>query len=268
MNKIKCILLDIDFTLTGSNKEVSIETANYFSQLNNYYLIVLVSGRNTVYTMEKSISANASPIIIADNGAVIYDYKNNQVLYKNVFDKDTIKLIWDISQKYDIDCVFNALYKRYRNKKYMNERFIGEHGVGINQVDEISDEITQVVIHSSNKENFTKYMEEIDKISNIEVCNGGINDDGECFADIDIKGTSKGNAINILFQLFNIKKEESICFGDSKNDLTMFQSSGIKIAMKNGTDEIKQAADYITEYSSDEDGVIKFLKNILLKMKI
>ena len=88
MNKIKCILLDIDFTLTGSNKEVSIETANYFSQLNNYYLIVLVSGRNTVYTMEKSISANASPIIIADNGAVIYDYKNNQVLYKNVFDNE------------------------------------------------------------------------------------------------------------------------------------------------------------------------------------
>lgn len=263
MNKIKCILLDIDFTLTGSNKEVSIETANYFSQLNNYYLIVLVSGRNTVYTMEKSISANASPIIIADNGAVIYDYKNNQVLYKNVFDKDTIKLIWDISQKYDIDCVFNALYKRYRNKKYMNERFIGEHGVGINQIEEISDEITQVVIHSSNEENFSKYMEEIKEISNIEVCNGGINDEGECFADIDIKGTSKGNAIKEFFRLFNIKKEESICFGDSNNDLPMFQSCGIKVAMKNGTQEIKQAADYITEYSNDENGVVRFLKSIL-----
>ena len=33
--------------------------------------------------------------------------------------------------------------------------------------------------------------------------------------------------------------------------------------MKNGTEEIKQAADYITEYSSDEDGVIRFLKSIL-----
>ena len=263
MNKIKCILLDIDYTLTGCNKEVSVETANYFSQLNNNYLIVLVSGRNSVYAIEKSISANASPIVIADNGAVIYDYKNNQVLYKNVFDKDTIKLIWGISQKYDIDCVFNALFKRYRNKKYMNERFIGEHSVGINQIDEISDEITQVVIHSSNKENFTKYMEEIDKITNIEVCNGGVNEEGECFADIDIKGTSKGNAIDILFRKFNIKKDESICFGDSKNDLPMFLSCGIKVAMKNGTEEIKQAADYITEYSSDEDGVLRFLKSIL-----
>ena len=262
MNKTKCILLDIDFTLTGSNKEVSIETANYFSQLNNNYMIVLVSGRNSIYAAEKSISANASPIIIADNGAVIYDYKNNQVLYKNVFDKDTIKLIWDISQKYDIDCVFNALYKRYRNKKYMNERFIGEHGVGINQIEEISDEITQVVIHSSNEENFSKHMEEINKISDIEVCNGGI-DNGECFADIDIKGTSKGNAIKELFRLFNIKKEESICFGDSNNDIPMFQSCGIKVAMKNGTQELKQAADYITEYSCDEDGVIRFLKSIL-----
>ena len=43
----------------------------------------------------------------------------------------------------------------------------------------------------------------------------------------------------------------------------MFQSCGIKVAMKNGTQEIKQAADYITEYSNDENGVIRFLKSIL-----
>ena len=43
----------------------------------------------------------------------------------------------------------------------------------------------------------------------------------------------------------------------------MFQSCGIKVAMKNGTDEIKQQADYITEFSNDENGVIEFLNQLL-----
>ena len=64
--------------------------------------------------------------------------------------------------------------------------------------------------------------------------------DGRFFADINIKGTSKGNAIDELYKIFNIQKEETICFGDSRNDLSMFESSGIKVAMKNGSEEIKQ----------------------------
>ena len=145
----------------------------------------------------------------------------------------------------------------------MNSRFLGQHTIGINNPNEIEDDITQIVIHSNNEAEYKKCMEEIHQIEIIEVCNSGIESNGGYFADINIRGTSKGNAINKLFELFNIKKEESICFGDSRNDLSMFQSCGIKVAMKNGTDEIKQQADYITEFSNDENGVIEFLNQLL-----
>lgn len=263
MNKIKCIFLDIDNTLTDSNQNISQQTSDYFSKINKDCLIILVTGRNNIYAIEKSKTANASKIVIADNGAVIYDYGKNQVLYKNIFDKVLINLIWDISQAYNIDCVFNSIYKRYRNNKYMNSRFLGQHTIGINNPNEIEDDITQIVIHSNNEAEYKKCMEEIHQIEIIEVCNSGIESNGGYFADINIRGTSKGNAINKLFELFNIKKEESICFGDSRNDLSMFQSCGIKVAMKNGTDEIKQQADYITEFSNDENGVIEFLNQLL-----
>ena len=145
----------------------------------------------------------------------------------------------------------------------MNSRFLGQHTIGINNPNEIEDDITQIVIHSNNEDEYKKCMEEISQIDTIEVCNCGNESNGGFFADINIKGTSKGNAINKLFELLNIKKEESICFGDSRNDISMFQSCGIKVAMKNGTDEIKQQADYITEFSNDDNGVIKFLKKYL-----
>ena len=44
----------------------------------------------------------------------------------------------------------------------------------------------------------------------------------------------------------------------------MFESSGIKVAMKNATEDIKNIADYITEHSNNENGVIEFLKKYLI----
>ena len=40
MNKIKCIFLDIDNTLTDSNQNISQQTADYFSKINKDCLIV------------------------------------------------------------------------------------------------------------------------------------------------------------------------------------------------------------------------------------
>ena len=67
-----------------------------------------------------------------------------------------------------------------------------------------------------------------------------------------------------MYSLFNIQKSNSICFGDSGNDISMFESSGIKVAMKNATEDIKNIADYITEHSNNENGVIEFLKKYLI----
>lgn len=66
-----------------------------------------------------------------------------------------------------------------------------------------------------------------------------------------------------LYKLLNIEKNNIISFGDSMNDATMFEKSGYKIAMKNAKEELKNMADYITEFSNNENGVIEFLKKYL-----
>jgi len=263
MNEIKCILLDIDKTLTNNSKEISDETSHYFSEINKDYLIVLVSGRNTKYTVEKSIKCCASPLVIADNGAVIYDYEKNNVLFSIPFSNELLDLIWNISIKYNIGTAFNTLNKRYWNKTFMTDRHRTINDVAISKIGEIADTVTQVVLHGNGEANFINCLDEIKLIKEIEICNSGKETEGRYFADLNIRGTSKGNAINELYRLFDLKKSDSICFGDSKNDLSMFESSGIKVAMKNGTEEIKNNADYITEFSNDENGVIEFLKKFL-----
>ena len=59
------------------------------------------------------------------------------------------------------------------------------------------------------------------------------------------------------------KQEEIMVFGDGPNDAKMLSWAGIGVAMGNGVDEAKAAADYVTT-SVDQDGV----KNALLHFGI
>ncbi len=264
MESIKCILLDIDKTLTDDNKTISSETSKFFSEINNKYLIILVSGRNAQYTIDKSIKCCASPIIISDNGAVIYNYKTDEVLYSRPFSKDIIDILWNTSVKHNMYSAFNALHKRYWNLTLMyDKKKENDTDIGVSECSEIVEPITQVVLHSDNETEFKKCLDEIKSIDEIEIGNYGVATNGESFADLIVKGTSKGLAIRELFDLFNIEKNNIICFGDSANDISMFESSGIKVAMKNGSEEVKKIADYITEFSNNENGVIEFLKKYL-----
>ncbi len=71
------------------------------------------------------------------------------------------------------------------------------------------------------------------------------------------EGISKEFAINKLLDYLHIDKKESICFGDSSSDLPMFNACNIKIAIKNGNDEIKQKATYIAD---DVEMIMEYIK--------
>lgn len=263
MNNIKCILLDIDNTLTNKNEEISNETIEYFNRNLKGYYTILVTGRTNRYAVEKSKMCSASPIVISDNGAIIYNYEEDKVLYNNFFNSKVIKKIWKISQKNNIDCVFNTIYKRYRNNIYMNDEYLKNNNIGINSIDELQDNVSQIVLFSNNEIEYNKCLNDIKILKNVEVSNKGQENDGRYFADLNVTGTSKGKAIIELYKFLNITKENSICFGDSSNDITMFEQSGYKVAMKNSTEAIKKLADSITEFSNNENGVIEFLKKYL-----
>ncbi|MEG0274914.1 MAG: HAD hydrolase family protein, partial [Longicatena sp.] len=55
-------------------------------------------------------------------------------------------------------------------------------------------------------------------------------------------------------------EKDIVVFGDGMNDVTMFQSAPISIAMGNGVDTLKELADFVTK-RSDEDGIAFALKH-------
>jgi len=70
---------------------------------------------------------------------------------------------------------------------------------------------------------------------------------GEYFFDILDLDATKGNALKQIAEKFSFKKEEIAVLGDSYNDLSMFDRSGLKIAVKNSYEKVIDAADFVTD---------------------
>jgi Cof subfamily protein (haloacid dehalogenase superfamily) len=78
------------------------------------------------------------------------------------------------------------------------------------------------------------------------------------------RGVSKGSAVASVAARLGIAVEDCMVFGDWHNDLSMFSIGAVGVAMKNAVDEVKAAADFVTEQSCEEDGVAHFLEHQFL----
>ena len=75
--------------------------------------------------------------------------------------------------------------------------------------------------------------------------------------DVHHSDASKGGAIKVMKELLGI--ERVICFGDSDNDLSMFETADESYAPANANDAIKSAATAVIGHHDDE-GIARFLR--------
>lgn len=75
--------------------------------------------------------------------------------------------------------------------------------------------------------------------------------------DVHHSDASKGGAINTMKQLLDL--ERVICFGDSDNDLSMFEAADESYAPANANDRIRSAATAVIGHHDDE-GIARFLR--------
>jgi len=69
----------------------------------------------------------------------------------------------------------------------------------------------------------------------------------------------KAHGLKILEEIMDIDKEKVCVFGDSLNDIGMFEYAGLSIAVKNALDAVKKKANIVLPHTNDEDAVAKYL---------
>ena len=83
----------------------------------------------------------------------------------------------------------------------------------------------------------------------------------DAFADMIPENGGKPNGMKIMLERYGLEQKDSMAFGDGGNDITMLEYIGV--AMGNGRDDVKAAADYVTADCEDE-GIIKALEHFHL----
>ena len=266
---IKIAFFDIDGTLTNSNKDITENTLNTLKKAKEKGIkIVLCSGRSNSY-ITNLINTNYLDFIISSNGSRIYDVSNNKNIYTNYLNTKNLNNIWNYALKNKIGCILAddeySYYNNYtdinsKNNKNVNFKIIKEPEY-LN-----TNNLYQIILESTNIKNMSKLENYLTTFNELKLINYTYDYKTKdyCFFDVVNNNVSKGNAIKFLLDYLNIDKKHSICFGDSVNDYDMFSSCGIKIAMGNAIDSIKEISDYITD-TNDNDGITNFFNQYIFK---
>lgn len=270
----KLICIDIDGTLLTDDKKLSKRNIDAIKNANNKGVHVAIStGRIFPSANYYAKLIGVKSPIIASNGAYIKDSNEDKVIYKkNMEFNKTIKII-NILREYKLRPHFNTHNKiltedlEFSKKVYskMNEVLSENNKVDIELIDTWENalktyehEILKGIIVDKDINKVREVKEIVSKEEGIEVVSSYTNN-----FEVMNKGISKGNAVKILSEILEVKKENVMCIGDSENDLSMIKFAGLGVAMGNATKYIKESADYITDINN-EDGVAKAIEKFIL----
>ena len=206
----KAIAVDIDGTLTDSNKEIYLEAIEALRRLEDAGIpIILATGnvRAITYGLWRFIGATGP--MVCENGGVVWHPD------------------WD-------EPIVRADGSRARKAGQMLEDKLGIDSRGITT--NAWRESEWCLFPDENLENVAELISK-SEFSDLSVVKTG-------FAiHLMEPHLSKGNGLEILFKHMGWSLEDMLCVGDAPNDLSMFEKAGWSIAVKGAFDSVMQAAD-------------------------
>lgn len=271
-HKIKMIGFDLDGTLLTTDKKMTSYTREVLREVIRRNIIVLaVTGRPYSGIPKELREFDGIHYLITSNGARIVE--DGKFIYERLLPVEKARKILDIFEEYD---TLREIY--YDGQGYAQESSLKQIEYYIESV-AMAGYITSSRLPVPNlREKFEQENRDLDKIQAIfrypqdktEAWNRinalkGVEVTGALDNNIEVNSENvhKGIALLWLAKRLGIKKEEIMAFGDGSNDLKMICDAGIGVAMANGIESVKAAADLIAK-SNDEDGVAQIIDQYVL----
>lgn len=252
--KYKALFLDVDGTLVPYDYGAlpSEKVAKAVQKAQEKISVCLVTGRGFGFVEHVLQKLDISTgLAVVNTGAVVIDIATKRVIHEQPIELNDAKEIVSVLQEENIDFYIKqdlhgldhtkGFFKKGQEltKAYMfftDDVYSQEK---IEQVFKRLSHLTEITTHMSVHRDPTKF---------------GINIG-------HIKAT-KLHGVHILLEHLKVSKDEVIGVGDSYNDFPLLMASGLKVAMGNAVDELKEIADYIAP-SVHDDGVADVIEKYI-----
>ena len=251
LKNIKAIIVDLDGTLLHTDKIISPYTRNILKKCKQrgIYLIIATARplRNTLpYTQIVDFDA----MVVSNGARIVYP---GQEMERNISRETALKFVNALTRHDHLRITLETSQSAYSNHPIAEyETFVTE-----NLTDIINKEnILKVLVHLDREDTLTIVKKEMPENLHYSVSQGYL-------MQIMDHAATKWNGIHTLLEYFQCNFGESVYFGDDNDDIEPIKASGLGVAVANGIEAVKSAADFVTE-SNDDDGVAKFIEQQLL----
>ncbi|MBI64472.1 MAG: hypothetical protein CL778_04275 [Chloroflexi bacterium] len=239
------LIIDLDGTLLPYSDIPNTKVVNSLRSLAKKNIpIIICSGRMREGVSYYAKLLNLSFPQISDNGAKIFDPINDVVIYEAYIDSNETKKILN-----QID---------FLNKSF----FIGQSGKLLHTLENVDfTSITSITIRLSS----VLEVEELkDKFSNRLIsADVSIGSKNEWYINLTKKGVDKGSGVFNLCKILGFDPKNFVAVGDGLNDISMFKTVGISVAMGQSTKEVKENADLVVG-TVDDNGLLDVIKEFFI----
>lgn len=267
----KILFVDLDATLLCDDKSVSKRNREAIRQmLAEGHYIALATGRpvesGRIVARELGLTLPGC-YMVAFNGAVLYDCSADCVLLKRSIPIDVVQELFERAKKAGIyvQTYTNTdiiTMKHTRELDYYREKSKLSYKLSDNVLDLLEEEPQKVLmIALEHGERLIKFRKE-----NLRWEQGKCNSFFSCTEYLEYcpLDTSKGTGVEYLTQILNMPIDATVAVGDEQNDIAMLKAAHIGVAMKNGIQELKDIADYVTENDNNHDAIAEVIEKFIL----
>ena len=262
---IKLAVFDLDGTLLDNDTKLPKDFYENVKLLKENGIRVAISSARPVYSIFNILTEPCDDLFIsAEDGNVFFRGRN---LIKAIhMPLDIVYEIEDIlKDNEDVAMLYTSVDNLYVSEKD-HDRFL-KWGLD-NFVDKKPNPLTQdssiCKIHGYCNGGVSMASELINTTFSNLKDRLDILESGYGWFGIMEKGSNKAASVKFFMDHLNLTSDEVAVFGDSGNDVPMFQTTKNSYAMKNARDEIKKYANFVTEFPNYENGamleVLKFIK--------
>ena len=270
---VKIIAFDLDGTLYDKHKHIDEDTIHKIIELEQKGIVVgIVTGRfyeelGEVIKILKLREYNG--FVASSNGLEIHDFSDGKIKCFTRLSKDEVKeLIEEAKKHHMISYVWqNGRYSMF-DISFMN---------GLKKLASV----IPFNVHYIRALRETEFEKSISLEVPLydKVCFAGLPilklkksilkqhpeyrfyDVGRLGTELCKKDVGKLEAIQFICRKKNTSIDCVMAFGDNGNDVDLLASCGYGVAMKNGSAQAKKAAKYISDYTNNEQGVLRFINS-------
>lgn len=268
MNRIKAIALDLDGTLTNSQKQITPRTREVLKRVQEMGVkIILASGRPVqgIAPLADELELDKyGGFVMAFNGGKLINWHTKEVLQNIALDAQFLPELYQSAMDYGMQ-ILTVQGDKIAATDVADQYVHVEAFINKMELIEYDDFVRQVE-HPINKcliVGDPEVLPRVEATLSVQM-SGRMDVYRSCpfFLECVPLGVNKGDAMRVLASHLQISTDEMMACGDSYNDMPMIEVAGVGVAMENGEEEVKKLATYVT-LSNEEDGVAHAIEKFL-----